>query len=115
MRKFTLDAQGKKIGRVASEAAKLLMGKDAPDFARNTIAPVEVEIINASKADISAKRMKKDLHPRYSGYNSGLSIQTVEQVISKKGHKEVFRKAIYGMLPINKLRPRIMKHLTIKD
>ena len=115
MEKYTLDASGKKIGRIASEAAKLLMGKNRTDYVRNAIPHVEVEITNASKADISLKKMEKDLHPRFSGYPSGITVPTVAQTIEKKGHKEVFRQAVYGMLPRNTLRPRMMKHLKIID
>jgi large subunit ribosomal protein L13 len=115
MQKYTLDAQGKKIGRVASEAAKLLIGKNTTDFARNKAPSVEVEIINASKADISALKMAQPLHPTYSGYPSGIKIATVAHTIEKRGHKEVFRQAVHGMLPKNKLRPIMIKHLKITE
>jgi len=111
--KYTLDAQGKKIGRVASEAAKLLMGKNETTFVRNAAPDVQVDIINTSKADISVKKMEEKLHPRYSGYPSGIKIPTVAYVIEKKGHPELFRQAVYGMLPKNKLRSRMMKRLHI--
>ncbi len=115
MRNYTLDADGKKVGRLASEAAKLLMGKNLPEYVRNAIPDVEVSIVNASKADISTKAMAKEVHPSYSGYPSGITVRTVAHVISKKGHKEIFRKAVYGMLPTNKLRSRMMKHLKISE
>ncbi len=115
MEKITLNAEGKKIGRIASEAAKLLMGKHRSDFARNVVPDVEVELINTSKADISVKKTAEKLHPRFSGYPSGITIDTVGKVIATKGHKEVFRQAIHGMLPRNKLRARMMKHLKISE
>lgn len=115
MQKYTLDAQNKKIGRVASEAARLLMGKNTTTYVRNAIPEVNVEIINTSKADISIQKMNQPLHPRYSGYPSGIKIDTVASTISKKGHKEVFRRAVYGMLPTNKLRAKMIKHLKISD
>ena len=113
--KHTLDAQGKKVGRLASEAAKLLIGKNTVEFARNIAPNVQVEIVNAAKADVNVKKMSEKLHPWYSGYPSGIKVPTVGQVIAKKGHKELFRQAIYGMLPHNKLRARMMKHLTITN
>jgi large subunit ribosomal protein L13 len=117
MEKYTLDASNKKIGRIASEAAKLLMGKNRTDFVRNAIPNVEVEVINTSKADISVKKTEEKLHPRFSGYPSGITIETVGQVIANKhkGYPEVFRQAIYGMLPRNKLRAKMMKHLKITE
>ncbi len=113
--KYTLDAQGKKVGRIASEAAKLLMGKNTTAFVRNTTPNVEVEIVNASKADINEKKRAEKLHPRFSGYPSGITIPTVEQTIAKKGHKELFRQAVYGMLPRNKLRAKMIKNLKISQ
>src|SRR4051812_13543186 len=97
--KYTLDAQNKKIGRVASEAAKILMGKNTTDYVRNAAPQVTVEIINAGKADISTKRKETVLKARWSSYPSGLKADTVGYVIEKKGVKEVFRKAVDGMLP----------------
>ena len=58
MEKKIIDAEGKRIGRVASEAAKILMGKQSASYAQNKVFDVSVEIINASKAEISEK--KKD-------------------------------------------------------
>ncbi|MBX4198380.1 uL13 family ribosomal protein [Candidatus Parcubacteria bacterium] len=113
--KYILDAQGKKIGRVASEAAKLLMGKNSPEFVRNAAPEVEVEIINASKADVPVKKMDEKLHARFSGFPSGITVETVGQVIGKKGHKELFRRAVHGMLPRNKLRAKMIRHLKITE
>lgn len=113
MQKYTLDATNKKIGRVASEAAKLLIGKNTTEFARNIVPDVEVEITNTSKADINVKKLEEKLHPRYSGYPGGIVVPTVGKMIEKKGHQEIFRQAIKGMLPHNKLRAKMLKHLKI--
>ena len=115
MQTFKLDAKNKKVGRLASEAAKILMGKNTVEYTRNNIPDVRVIIENAGKADVSIGRKKENVHPRYSGYNSGLTIDTVGRVIDTKGYKELFRRAIYGMLPGNKLRAQMMKHLTISE
>ncbi len=115
MQKYTLDAQNKKIGRIASEAAKILMGKNTTTYVRNAIPNVEVEIINTSKADISLQKVNQPLKPRYSGYPSGIIVETVASTIARKGHKEVFRKAVYGMLPTNKLRAKMIKRLKISE
>jgi ribosomal protein L13 len=52
--KYTIDARGKKLGRVASEAAMVLLGKNSASFAKNVVAPVKVEILNAKDTDITA-------------------------------------------------------------
>jgi large subunit ribosomal protein L13 len=113
--KHTLDAQNKKVGRVASEAAKLLMGKNSTAYVRNAAPSVTVEIVNASKADITVKKQANVLKARYSGYPGGLVQETVAHVIEKKGVSELFRKAVYGMLPSNKLRSRMIKNLKVTE
>lgn len=113
--KHTIDATNKKIGRVASEAAKLLMGKNSVSFVRNEAPQVEVEIVNAAKADVDAKKLSEKLHARFSGFPSGITVETVGHVIEKKGHKELFRRAIKGMLPKNKLQAVMMRNLKITD
>src|SRR4051812_40929971 len=113
--KHTLDATNKKVGRVASEAAKLLMGKNLTTFARNAIPNVEVEIINAGKADVGMQKMGEKLKARASGYPGNLITPTVADVIAQKGYKELFRRAVDGMLPRNKLRAKMIKHLKISE
>jgi len=111
---YTIDAKGKKLGRIASEAAILLMGKNSPDFKRNEVAKVKVSIENVSGLNIDDKKLDNKEYKRYSGYPGGLKIRKMKEVISKKGHEEVVEKAVYGMLPANKLRAKIMKNLVIK-
>lgn len=111
----TIDAKERIIGRVASEAAVFLMGKDSANYARN-IKPVnKVTIINASKAKITGNKMTKALHERYSGHPGGFTEQTKAKIIESKGYAELFKLAIYGMIPANKLRSIIMKNLTINE
>lgn len=112
---YTIDATGKTIGRIATEAATLLMGKNTPDFQKNTVAPHKVLITNASKVRITAKKMKTVEHNRYSGYPGGFVSETIEEIVSHKGYAEIFKLAVYGMLPGNKLRPIMMKNLTITE
>jgi|SRR3989344_2164074 len=113
--KYTLDAENKKIGRVATTAAEYLMGKNLPDFKRNSIPSVSVEIKNASKASISDNKKSTKTYSRYSGYPGGLKQPTMETVITKKGFSEIFREAVSGMLPKNKLRAKMMKNLIVTE
>ncbi|MEO8637599.1 MAG: uL13 family ribosomal protein [Candidatus Taylorbacteria bacterium] len=114
--KYILDAKKKKVGRVASEAASILMGKNTSSYVRNSFpADVMVEIVNVSQSEISPKKVSKKTYAKYSGYPGGLRHEKMETVIEKKGKSEVFKLAVYGMLPSNKLRPRMMKRLVIKD
>ncbi len=113
--KYTIDATNKHLGRVASEAAKALIGKLSTSFKRNEVADVSVEIVNVSKLDIFEKKMKNKTYARYSGYPGGLKIATMELVIAKKGISEVVRRSVYKMLPKNKLQDIRIKLLTIKE
>jgi len=115
MTKHVIDAEGKRIGRVATEAAILLMGKNLKDFKRNAIPEVSVEIINTSKAKIDDKKMEQKTYSRYSGYPGGLKKPTMVQVIAKKGHSELFKEAVSGMLPKNKLRSKMINNLKITE
>ncbi len=112
--KYTIDAQGKKIGRIASEAASCLMGKKTVTFAKNTVAEASVEIINAEKADVIAKKKVSDKYVTYTGHRGGLNSETLGELVNRRGMTEVFRRAVYRMLPDNKLRDLRMKNLTIK-
>ncbi|MES2087393.1 MAG: 50S ribosomal protein L13 [Patescibacteria group bacterium] len=112
---YTIDAKGKKLGRVASEAAIYLIGKNNPEFVRNKVSGGTVEIVNASKADINEKRLLQKKYVRYSGYPGGLKAPSMKNVIEQKGYAEIFKLAVYGMIPSNKLRPIIMKNLTVKE
>ncbi len=112
---YKIDASNRAVGRVATEAAMFLMGKNTPEFQRHISPKVKVIISNVSKAKITQKKMKEKEYQRYSGYPGGLKKRTMEEVITKKGYKEVFEKAIYGMLPANRLRSGMMKNLVIND
>ncbi len=111
----TIDAQGKKLGRVASEAASLLIGKKTVNFVRNKVSGVKVSIINTSKADFSVKKMKEKEYVTFTGFRGGLFTESLEHLINRKGASEVFERAVYRMLPSNTLRKQMMKNLTITE
>ncbi|MCI5108221.1 MAG: 50S ribosomal protein L13 [Candidatus Pacebacteria bacterium] len=115
MKEYTIDATNKKVGRVATEAAKVLMGKDDANYQSNVVADVSVNISNASKADISEKKKEQKIYKRFSGYPGGLKETKMNKLIEKKGYSEVFKNAIYGMLPGNKLRKKMMNNLKITE
>ena len=113
--KYILDAENKKIGRIATQAAVYLMGKNLSVFARNNIPQITVEIKNAGKASVDEKKKLAKTYSRYSGYPGGLKQPTMEKVIAKKGYSELFREAVKGMLPKNKLRAKMMKNLKVSE
>lgn len=113
--KHTVDASGRVPGRVATEVAVLLMGKNRTDFARNRIPDVSVEVISSSQMSFSPKKLKDKMYSHHSGFPGNLKRLSQEHVIKTKGAKEVLRRAVYGMLPKNKLRARMMNNLKIND
>lgn len=109
----TIDASGKRIGRVACTAASILMGKHTTAFARNRTPEVRVVIINADQLAIGDRKRVGKTYTRYSGYPGGLKSQRLEEVVERRGAPEVVRRAVYGMLPKNRLRTPRMNRLTI--
>ena len=112
---LTIDAKDKTVGRVASAAAKALLGKHSVAFAKNVVATDGVTIVNASKVLISGVKMREKKYIRYSGYPGGQKIESYAQLTARKGEKEAIRQAILGMLPKNKLRALRIKMLTIEN
>ena len=111
----TIDATNRTIGRIASEAATLLMGKNTAVFVRNKAPKVKVTVANASKAKIAPKKLEQKIYTRHTLYPGGLRTETLAEAIEKKGYAEPIRRAVYGMLPGNKLRNSMMKNLIITE
>jgi large subunit ribosomal protein L13 len=111
---ITIDAQGKTLGRVASAAAKVLLGKHKPDFAKHMVTGEEVTIVNSSKIQISGKKGEQKEYVRYSGYPGGLKKETYGKLVARRGEREAIRRAVLGMLPKNKLQSRRIKLLKIE-
>jgi len=113
-REYTIDAAGKRLGVVATEAATYLLGKDMPDFAKHMAAPVKVNVINVSKLDMSEKK-KQEVYQSYTGYPGGRNEETFEHLAQRLGYAEPVRRTIKGMLPRNKLQSVMMKNLEVTE
>ena len=111
---YTIDATGLKMGRVATKATALLIGKNRVDYARNKVFNTQVIIENASRLDIFEGKLKT-AYTRYSGYPGGLHEMSMEQIIDKKGKGGLLKIAISGMIPRNKLKAKIIRNLIIKE
>lgn len=110
---YTIDAAGKSLGRIASLAAKTLMGKTEPSYTPNIASQVQVTVINASKLINTDKKKLGKKYTSYSGYPGGLKIEALGKLQVRKGHAEPLRRAIERMLPRNTLRVGRMKNLKI--
>jgi len=113
-KEYTIDAKGKRLGKVATQAASYLIGKNTAQFARNIVPSVKVTITNASKMDVSEKK-SKEVYQSYSGYPGGRRTETLEHLGKRLGYGEAVRRTIKGMLPKNKLQTLMMKNLTVTE
>lgn len=111
----TIDATGKTLGRLATDVAMKLMGKDMATFERNSYSGSPVNVINASKISITPKKLESLQHLRYSGYPGGLRTTKGTETVEKKGMRELVRLSVERMLPKNKLQREMMKHLTVTE
>jgi large subunit ribosomal protein L13 len=111
----TINAEGRTLGRVASEVAMSLMGKTSASFERNKYSGFPVKVVNASKLKITAKKLDEIFHTRYSGIPGGLRVLKGTETTEKRGLKELIKLATYQMLPDNKIRRTMMKNLKIED
>ena len=112
-REITIDAKDKKLGRLASEIAVKLLGKDQPHYAPNKVEDVRVEVVNANELALTEKKLGEKVYKHWSGYPGGLKSETAGSLKERRGIEELLRNAVYGMLPGNKLRKERMKRLVI--
>ncbi len=113
-REHTIDAAGKRIGQIATEAATVLMGKDKVDFTKHIMSDVVVTIENASKLDIPEKKLG-EIYQSYSGYPGGRKEETLGHLKERLGIGEALQRSIGGMLPNNKHKKRLLKQLIINE
>jgi len=111
---YTIDATDKVLGRLASEVAVLLRGKHKSDFAPYKDIGDFVIIKNVKNLKITGKKMEQKEYFRHSGFLGGVKFTPLKKLF-KENPAEVFRKAVYGMLPKNKLRAKMIKRLKITN
>ena len=111
--KHEIDATGQAVGRLASKIAMVLRGKDKPDFSPHIDRGGIVTIINASQVKFTGDKLVQKDYYWHSGHPGGLKTTSMKKVFDADP-TDVMRRAIYSMLPKNKLRDGMMKRLTIK-
>ena len=111
-RDHLVDAKGKVLGRLASKVATFLRGKHKVNFTPNFDMGDFVTIVNAQDIKITGDKKKKKTYFRHSGYPGGLKSETLERLL-ERDPREVIKRAIYGMLPDNKLRKKQLRRLKI--
>jgi large subunit ribosomal protein L13 len=112
-RKYHLfDARGKILGRLSTEIALILRGKNKVDFTPNIDGGDFVVVINSDKVAVTGKKMDDKIYHRFSGYPGGItSVKLKDQM--EKDSRKVIEHSIYNMLAKNKLRKKMMTRLLI--
>lgn len=109
---YVVDADGKVLGRLASEIAKVLRGKHKPVFSPHIDVGDFVVVVNASKIRLTGAKWQKKLYHFHSSYPGGLKTWTAEQLFKRKP-EELLRLAVKGMLPKNRLGRKLLRKLKI--
>ncbi len=109
-----MDAAGHSIGRLASEAAKLLMGKHKPQYEPQKDMGDIVEIRNAAQVRILGNKLEQKTYYHYSGYPGGMKERTLKEVMAKDP-SDAIRRAVKNMLPKNRLQNGRMKRLKVHN
>ncbi len=109
----TIDASQRSPGRIATEIAVLLRGKNKPDFEPHMDVGDIVVVENVEEMKITGKKLEQKKYYRHSGYPGGLKEEPLEDLM-ENDPAEVLRRAVFGMLPKNKLRSEQIKRLKFK-
>ncbi len=109
---YTLDASGQVLGRLATRAATLLMGKNKAIFTRHLDVGDFVVIVNAEKVKVTGNKPAQKMYYRHSGYPGGFKSTNLAKMMETHPDR-VIESAVKGMLPTNHLRARMLKRLKV--
>lgn len=109
---WVVDAEGKNLGRLATQIAIALRGKNKPQYTPHTDTGDFVVVINAEKVAVTGKKLTDKLYHRHSGYPGGLRTRTLGEMLQRRP-PEVLRHAVKGMLPKNRLAAKQLTKLKI--
>jgi large subunit ribosomal protein L13 len=107
-----IDAEGQVLGRLATQIAEILRGKDVPTFTPQTDSGDYVVVLNAEKIKLTADKMDSKIYKSYSGWIGGLKEISARDLM-KKNPKYLIEYAVRGMLPKNKLNRQVIKKLKV--
>jgi len=109
---YVIDATDQVLGRVATKAATILIGKHRPQYAPFLVGGNHVIILNAEKIKLTGEKLDKKVYRWHTQYPGGLRTVTARKVFESKPDKMI-REAVLGMLPKNKLRKRLVRRLKV--
>ncbi len=111
-KEYQIDAKGKILGRLAVEAVVLLRGKNAATFLPRLTPTNIVKVFNTDLIRFSGKKLKQKMYRYHTSYPGGLKEESLEKLFAKDS-REVLKKAVYGMLPKNRTRDKVIKNLKL--
>jgi large subunit ribosomal protein L13 len=109
---FVVDAEGKTLGRLASQIAMILKGKHKPIYSPHLDVGDYVIVVNAEKVRVTGRKLEQKFYYRHSGYPAGLKSISLKDQLSRHPTR-VLEAAVRGMLPKNRLGRRMIKKLKI--
>lgn len=109
---YVVDAEGKTLGRLAAEVAKVLRGKNKPTFTPHVDTGDHVIVINAEKVRFTGKKLEQKTYFRHSGYIGGTRFIKLSDMLEKQPER-VVEMAVRGMLPKNKLGEQMYRKLNV--
>jgi large subunit ribosomal protein L13 len=109
---YVVDAEGKTLGRMATQIADVLRGKRKPTYTPHVDVGDFVIVVNAAKVTVTGDKREKKLYWRHSGYPGGIRHQTLGTLLEKRP-EEVIRRAVKGMLPRNRLARQQLRKLKV--
>jgi large subunit ribosomal protein L13 len=109
---YVVDAKDAVLGRLAAKIATYIRGKNKPIFTPNVDTGDFVVVINADKVRLTGKKLTGKIYYHHSGYIGGIKAQTAKDLLEKKP-EEIIEKAVWGMLPKNKLGRTMIKKLKV--
>jgi large subunit ribosomal protein L13 len=109
---WLIDAEGKVLGRLATEISVLLQGKRNPEFVKFMDSGDFVVVINAEKVVVTGKKLEQKKYYSHSGYPGGIKEKTLKELL-EKSPEDVLRNAVRGMIPKNKLGRAMFKKLKV--
>jgi large subunit ribosomal protein L13 len=107
-----IDAKDQILGRLATQVADILRGKDKPYYTPHTDSGDYVVVINAEKVALSGNKLEDKEYVRYSGWMGGQKVATAQEILAKHPER-IIEHAVKGMLPKNKLSDAIIKKLKV--
>ena len=109
---YVVDAEGKHLGRLATEIVRVLRGKNKPQYTPHVDVGDFVVVVNADRVAVTGRKAEQKVYRRHSGYPGGMKETSYEQMLARKP-TEVLRKAVYGMMPKTRLARKQFKKLKI--